>query len=221
VTPDTGTRRSPLRAVLMAVIAVGLLVLGGGLAVLLGIGRDDAAQPGTVDVGFSRDMSRHHLQGVEMANLVADRSEDPAVRGLAFDIATTQNNQVGRMQGWLSLWGYSPTGGEVMAWMGGMDMGSGAHAGHTAEGALMPGMATEEELRQLRSLQGSAFDVDFLQLMLRHHQGGLDMAEYGAQHADVPAVRALARSIATSQTGESELMTSMLEQRGAQALPAP
>jgi uncharacterized protein (DUF305 family) len=197
----------------MAVIAVGLLVLGGGLAVLLGVGGNDAAQPGAVDIGFSRDMSRHHLQGVEMANLAADRSEDPAVRGLAFDIASTQTNQVGRMQGWLSLWGYSPTGGDVMAWMGG-------HAGHMAEGALMPGMATEEELTELRSLQGTAFDVDFLQLMLRHHQGGLEMAQYGAEHAEVPAVRALARSIAASQTGESDLMTSMLAERGADPLPA-
>ena len=74
-------------------------------------------------------MAAHHLQGVEMANLVADHSEDPAVRGLAFDIATTQTNQVGRMQGWLALWGYSPTGGDQMAWMGarhaGMHMGGG------------------------------------------------------------------------------------------------
>jgi uncharacterized protein (DUF305 family) len=221
--PTPGTERpgNRLRTVLMAVIAVALLLLGGGLAVVLGLGGDDAAKPGAVDVGFSRDMATHHLQGVEMANLVADRSEDPAVRGLAFDIATTQTNQVGRMQGWLSLWGYSPTGGEAMSWMDDMDMGSGGHAGHLAAGGLMPGMATEEELAQLRSLQGTAFDVDFLQLMLRHHQGGLEMAQYGAAHAEVPAVRALARAIAQSQTAESDLMTDMLKERGAEPLPAP
>lgn len=217
MTSGTATRRRPLRAALAAVIAVALVVLGGGLAVLLGLG-DDAATPSSVDVGFSRDMSRHHLQGVEMANLVADRSEDPTVRGLGFDIASTQTNQVGRMQGWLSLWGYSPTGGgAAMAWMGGMDMGSHNHAGST----LMPGMATDEELAQLRTLKGKAFDVDFLQLMLRHHQGGLEMATYAADHATVPAVRALAKSIATSQTGESQLMKSMLAERGAKPLPAP
>ena len=106
---------------LLAVIAVGLLLLGGGLAVALGIGPDDAdAGRGSVDVGFSRDMARHHLQGVEMANLVADHSKDPDGPALAFDIATTQTNQVGRMQGWLALWGLPPTGGRPMAWMGGM-----------------------------------------------------------------------------------------------------
>ncbi len=213
--------RSPLRTVLLAVIAVGLVLLGGGLAVVLGIGRDDAPQPGAVDVGFSRDMARHHLQGVEMANLAQDHSTDPAVRGLAFDIATTQTNQVGRMQGWLALWGYSPTGGDVMAWMG-EDMAGMDHGDHAAGGStLMPGMATEEELANLRSLQGPAFDVEFLRLMMRHHQGGLEMAEYAQEHGETAVVRTLARSIAESQTAETRLMSGMLEERGGTPLPAP
>ena len=213
--PRPSATRSPLRAVMLAVIALALLVVGGGLAVVLGLGRDDAATPGAVDVGFSRDMSRHHLQGVEIANLATDRSEDPAVRGLAFDIASTQNNQVGRMQGWLSLWGYSPTGGETMSWMGGMHHGSGP------ENSLMPGMATEDELANLRSLQGRAFDVEFLRLMIRHHQGGLEMARYGQGHGETDVVRTLAKSIADSQTGETQLMTGMLSERGGTPLPAP
>ena len=48
----------------------------------------------------------------------------------------------------------------------------------------MPGMATEDELANLRALSGTAFDVEFLRLMIRHHQGGLDMAQYAAEHAD-------------------------------------
>src|SRR6476661_3150805 len=214
--PEPSAPRSPLRAVLFAVIAVGLVLVGGGLAVVLGIGRDDAATPGAVDVGFSRDMAAHHPQGVEMANLATGHSEDPAVRGLAFDIATTQTNQVGRMQGWLALWGYSPTGGDVMAWMG-HDM-----AGmHMSPGTLMPGMATEEELANLRSLQGTAFDVEFLRLMIRHHQGGLEMAQYATAHGETDVVRTLAKSIAESQTAETDLMTGMLADRGGTPLPAP
>jgi len=196
---------------------IGLVLLGGGLAVVLGIGRDGEASPGAVDVGFSRDMAKHHLQGVEMANIALDRSEDPAVRGLAFDIGTTQTNQVGRMQGWLALWGYSPTGGEVMSWMS-----SGEHAGHSAgDGVLMPGMATEEELDELRTLSGSALDVQFLRLMIRHHQGGLEMAEYAAENGDTAVVRRLGQTIAESQTAETDLMTGMLAERGGTPLPAP
>jgi uncharacterized protein (DUF305 family) len=164
-------------------------------------------------------MALHHLQAVEMANLALDRSEDEAVRGLAFDIAETQKDQVGRMQGWLALWGLPPTGGDAMAWMG---AGTGGHAGHTmSEGAVMPGMATEEELAVLRGLTGQPFDVEFLRLMMRHHQGGRQMAEYAVEHAEVSAIRTLARSIVESQAAETGLMAGMLAERGGTPLPAP
>ncbi|MGY1722401.1 DUF305 domain-containing protein [Blastococcus sp. SYSU DS0533] len=214
-------RRSPLRVALLAVIGVGLLLLGGGLAVALGVGRDAEPAAGSVDAGFARDMSRHHLQGVEMANLVAERSDDPEVEQLAFDISATQTNQAGRMQGWLSLWGVPLTGGDTMAWM---PAGEG-HAGHDTAamgtGALMPGMATEEELAELRGLSGTAFDVEFLRLMIRHHQGGFDMAAYAAENAEEQAVRDLARSMVRSQGAEVETMTRMLAARGGTPLPEP
>jgi uncharacterized protein (DUF305 family) len=218
--PSTSRAPAPgrgLTTLLLAVIGVGLLLLGGALAVATGIGRDDPPAAGSVDVGFARDMSAHHLQAVEMANLALERSTDDAVRGLAFDIAETQQNQVGRMQGWLSLWGFSFSGGERMAWMG-----SGDHAGHSsAEGGLMPGMATDDELAELRTATGEDFDVLFLQLMTRHHQGGREMAEYAQENAEEPAVRNLARTIVESQAGETRLMASMLAERGAEPLPAP
>jgi uncharacterized protein (DUF305 family) len=216
VTPPPTAGGRGLRTALLAVIGVGLLLLGGGLAVALGIGRDAQPSADSVDVGFARDMSAHHLQAVEMANLALERSTDEAVRGLAFDISSTQQNQVGRMQGWLSLWGYSITGGEPMAWM------AGGHAGHeTSPDGLMPGMATDDELARLRSATGEDFDVLFLQLMTRHHQGGVEMAEYAQTNAGEWAVRRLASSIIESQTGETNLMLSMLADRGAEPLPAP
>ena len=78
----------------------------------------------------------------------------------------------------------------------------------------MPGMATEEELAGLRELSGTAFDVEFLRLMIRHHQGGLEMAVYAAEHADVAAVRRLAATIADTQTAETTTMTELLTERG-------
>ena len=219
--PTRSYRRSPLRIVLLAVIGVGLVLLGGGLAVALGVGRDDRPAADSVDAGFARDMSVHHLQGVEMANLVAERSDDPEVEQLAFDISATQTNQAGRMQGWLSLWDVPLSGGDTMAWMpageGGHDMGDMEMDG----GVPMPGMATEDELTELRSLSGTAFDAEFLQLMVRHHQGGFDMADYAAQHAEQEAVRDLARSIVQSQGTETATMTDMLAARGGTPLPAP
>lgn len=212
-----------LTAGLVAVILAGVLVVGGGLAVVLGIGRDEPPGVGSVDAGFARDMSAHHLQGVEMANLAADRSQDPEVRRLAFDISSTQTNQAGRMQGWLALWGLSLSGGQPMAWMQespGHDMSS-MGSGSGMAGGLMPGMATEEELAELRALSGAAFDVQFLRLMIRHHQGGEDMAEYAAGNASEAAVATLARTIADTQAAEVATMTDMLAARGGTPLPVP
>ena len=78
-----------------------------------------------------------------MADLAADHSHDPAVRLIAFDIASTQNNQVGRMQGWLALWGLPLSGGTPMAWMGGTMPGMAACMGPAADAdTAMPGMAS-------------------------------------------------------------------------------
>ena len=217
--PAPAPRGRGLRAVLLAVIAVALVALGGGLAVGLGIGRSETPTADSVDAGFSRDMAVHHRQGVEMANLALDRSSDPEIRQIAFDISSTQTNQAGQMEGWLALWGLPRSGGEHMAWMGG------GHSGHDMssmdDGALMPGMATEAELADLRSLTGTEFDVEFLRLMIRHHQGGYDMAQYAAENAAEPAVRTLARSIAETQTAEVTTMVRMLTARGGTPLPAP
>jgi uncharacterized protein (DUF305 family) len=219
VTVPGAAPRSPLRTTLLAVIAVGLVLLGGGLAVALGIGRTADPSVDSVDAGFSRDMARHHLQGVEMANLVPERSQDPEVRQLAFDISATQTNQAGRMQGWLALWGLPTTGGDTMAWMS----DSSGHGGHdmAMDGGLMPGMATEDELANLRQLSGTPFDVEFLRLMIRHHQGGKEMAEYAAEHAQEQAVRELADTMEQTQTAETRTMTDMLTARGGTPLPAP
>jgi uncharacterized protein (DUF305 family) len=217
-TPAARRPRRWLTAVLATVIAAGLLAVGGGLAVGLGIGRTPQPAADSVDAGFARDMSRHHLQAVEMADLATTRSTDSEVLRLAFDIASTQTNQVGRMQGWLTLWGLPLTSGQTMAWMD-----AGAMSGHDmaamSDGAVMPGMATEAELAQLRSLSGTPFDVLFLQLMIRHHQGGLTMAQYGQQHATEAVVRELARSIAETQTAETTTMEQMLRAKGGAPLP--
>jgi uncharacterized protein (DUF305 family) len=220
--PAPAPRGRGLRTALLAVIAMALVVLGGGLAVGLGIGRVATPAADSVDAGFSRDMALHHRQGVEMANLALERSTDPEIRRLAFDISSTQTNQAGQMEGWLALWGLPRSGGDHMAWMGG------EHAGHDmssmsgdTDGALMPGMATETELADLRTLAGTDFDVEFLRLMIRHHQGGLEMAQYEAAHGTVAAARTLATSIADTQTAEVTTMVGMLTARGGTPLPAP
>ena len=217
--PAPSTR--PLRTVLLAVLCLAALVLAGGIGYVAGH-RSGSATPAasSVDAGFAWDMSAHHRQAVTMAGYVRDHSTDGVVRTLAYDIETSQFNQVGQMQGWLDAWGLPPENpGTQMSWMsGGHDMSSMAGM---SSGGLMPGMATQAEVDKLQTMTGKAMDVFFLQLMLRHHQGGLPMAQYGAAHASEPYVRNAAQKMATGQSAEIVLMEQLLRKRGASPLPPP
>ncbi len=200
------------------------LLLGAALGMFL-TGGSAQLKGGSVDVGFAQDMSVHHRQAVLMAGLARDRSTDPAIRLIAFDIETNQLQQIGQMQGWLSLWNAAPLPtGRYMTWMAdapsmpGMAHGT---APGTAGVATMPGMASTADLQPLQAASGGPFDVLFLQLMLRHHQGGTPMAQYAAGHAESPQVRNLAEKIVVSQGAESDYLAQLIAQRRAQPLPAP
>lgn len=216
-----------VRVVLATGAVLAVLLLGAALGTSLQLIGGSAAQSqgGTVDIGFAQDMSEHHRQAVQMAGLARDRSTDPAIRVLAFDIETNQLQQIGQMQGWLALWNAAALpSGRYMTWMTdtesmpGMSHGGGSGA---AGVATMPGMASPTDLEQLRAASGMQFDLLFLQLMLRHHQGGAPMAQYAAQHGETPQLRNLAEKMAISQGAESAAMTQLIIQRGAQPLSPP
>ncbi len=212
-----------------ALVAVLLVGAAGGMLINTARGGTDDAPPTTesVDVGFAQDMRVHHLQAVTMAGIERDNTSDPVLQGFAFDVESTQLAQSSEMAGWLTVWGQPQlpdAGAPHMEWMseGGTHTHSNGEGGRTT-GAVqrMPGMATSDELNKLRKLTGKELDVFFLQLMLRHHEGGLEMAEYAAEHAAKGYVRNLADKIVQSQENEANLMKSYLAERGAQPLPSP
>lgn len=217
------------RVVIVGAATLAVLLMGATLGMFLTqtVRDEPAAQPGvgSVEVGFAQDMSVHHLQAVTLANWARDHSTDSRIRQLAFDIGSTQLEQVGRMKGWLMLWDRpEQTTGEYMTWMtgpSGHNHGAMSASAEPADAPPMPGMATNDELARLRSLSGTELDVYFLQLMLRHHQGGTDMARYAQQHSSLPAVDALTTSMLRSQGAEMDLMTKLLADRDAQPLPFP
>ncbi|MCN9239924.1 DUF305 domain-containing protein [Streptomyces sp. RY43-2] len=164
----------------------------------------------SADAGFARDMAVHHQQAVEMSFVVRDRTRDEDVRRLAYDIAQTQANQRGMLLGWLDLWGLPKVSPDPpMTWMG---MGGTASG---KDGALMPGMATNTELKKLGSLSGKQAEILYLQLMTDHHRGGVHMAEGCATRCTVGVEKRLAQGMVDSQRSEIELMTTMLKERGA------
>jgi uncharacterized protein (DUF305 family) len=200
---------------LIAVAGLALIGLALGLGFLLGERSVQMpAGPGPVDIGFSQDMSTHHSQAIEMADLVAS-NPDQAVSAMAGRIKAEQLEDLGRMQGFLALWDQPtiPTG-PPMSWMDhsthdtsmpGMTM----PARFTGESA-MPGLATQAQLARLRTLTGNAQAILFLQLMLRHHEGGIEMSDDAAHHAVLPAVTGLAARMSFDQQQENQILTQLL-----------
>lgn len=174
---------------------------------------------GSADAGFARDMQVHHNQAVEMSMIVRDNVEDETLRSIAYDIALTQQQQAGQMYAWLEEWGLPQSDAQPrMEWMadsgdhGGMDMGSGAGAGSMlGPDGLMPGMATQAQLDELRAARGEDAERLYLQLMITHHEAGVDMAAAGAELAETDQVRTLSTKIQSGQQAEITLMQTMLD----------
>ncbi|MEU6281474.1 DUF305 domain-containing protein [Streptomyces sp. NPDC047028] len=202
----------------IASTAAAVLVAAG--AITYAVAEDDgsaaASTPavGSADAGFARDMAVHHQQAVEMSYIVRDRTKDVEVRRLAYDIAQTQANQRGMLLGWLDLWGLPKVSADPpMTWMGMGDMASGK------DGALMPGMATNTQMRKLQTLSGKQAEILYLQLMTAHHKGGIHMAQGCVDKCTVGVEKRLAQGMVAGQRSELDVMAGMLKKRGAQPLP--
>ncbi len=165
------------------------------------------------DVSFVLMMIEHHRGAVAMAQLAPDRAADPQVIELAATIEAAQQPEIEQMTGLLQAWnaatmpGGNPSHGMDMADHSGMDMGT---DGTTASGSAMPGMMSAEQMADLSAASGTDFDRMFLQMMIEHHQGAVEMsATEIAAGQNVEAV-ALARSITESQTAEIARMQELL-----------
>lgn len=192
-----------------------VLALLAGWAVGRLTARPGEPGEGSPEAGFARDMQTHHLQAVDMSMTVRDRTEDPEIGQLAYDIARSQQQQSGQMYGWLAVWGLPQAGsGPSMAWAG---SSHGTHGGtetnRTSGVTPMPGMATPQDLAGLRQADGIEAEKLYLQLMIEHHRAGVEMAEAILARTDDQAVTSLARSIATAQQSEIGYMEELLAAR--------
>lgn len=189
----------------LALLALVLAVAGGAL--LYTTWQDRPPGNDSDEAGFLRDMQVHHTQAVEMAMIIRDRTDDAQLKAMATDIAFTQTNEMGMMQGYLNVWDLNPTGDEpAMTWMG-----------HPTTG-LMPGMATPEQVNLLRTLPVDQAEVLFLQLMNRHHIAGVEMAQAIIDTSNNAEIQQLAQAMIRTQDAEISIMNEMLEQRGAETV---
>lgn len=207
--------------VVLACIAIGGLAFAIGRFSTFGASTAvSAPSNASPEAGFSRDMQVHHAQAIAMAMVIYRTTDDEELRVLSYDIATGQAGQRGEMFDWLVQWGLPQSGGPMMAWM------SASEAGH-AHGSAEPGaeltddeareamgMATDAELSALADASGQEADCLFLELMIRHHEGAVPMAEAVIELGSEPRVLSVAESIRAGQTAEIDAMKSMQRRLG-------
>ena len=181
------------------------MVLAGGLAACSASDTTSAAPSGASsttassstsdpgragDVMFAQMMIPHHQQAVQMADMAlakAGASDD--VRSLATEIKAAQDPEIQTMKGWLQEWG-APVSTAPM------DHGSG-------------GMMTSQEMDRLMAAEGEDFNKLWLELMTKHHEGAVRMAQDVLGTTKDPEVKALAQAVVKAQTAEIERMKSM------------
>lgn len=186
-------RRPALLIVITAVLMLAAGIGVGWVAATSAPGND------SVEAGFARDMQTHHQQAVDMAMYEWQNGSDPAMTAVAFDIATSQSAEIGMYRTWLRDWGVQLSTGEPMAWAGD------EHEHDSQEtGGLMPGMATDEQMAEFKTLTGNEADVMFADLMIAHHIGGVDMAKIVIDLSDDPLVLDAARRTITVQQADIE-----------------
>ena len=147
------------------------------------------------DAMFFQMMTPHHQQAVDISDLAIARSKDAELVALAKEIKAGQSAEIVEMKNWLA---------------GGADTSMMNHG----KGQGMGGMLTDSELTTLKSLDGSKFDIFWLQKMIAHHEGALHMVTMikDSNHSDV---RTFGQGIVSVQTAQIEQMNNMLKRMGA------
>lgn len=152
-----------------------------------------AAAHNADDVMFAQMMIPHHQQAIDLAAMASIHTTNQAVRSLAGKIADEQQPEIDQMNALLQQWGVDPAMGD--------------HSGH---GATMQGMVDEATMTKLKSLNGPEFDTLWLQAMIGHHQGAIEMAKTEIANGQSTDLTTMAKSIVTGQQAEIDQMKQML-----------
>ncbi|MBD3752548.1 MAG: DUF305 domain-containing protein [Micrococcales bacterium] len=146
------------------------------------------------DVMFVQMMIPHHAQAIEMSDtLLAKDGVDADVRELAENIKAAQQPEIDTMEGWLTAWGAEMPGAGGMAGMG-----------HDN------GMMSDDDMSTLAAASGPDASRLFLEQMIVHHEGAIEMAQDELDSGSSPDVRELAEAIIIAQTAEIATMRTLL-----------
>ena len=164
---------------------------------------DASADHNDADVVFAQMMIPHHAQAVEMSDIILSKPDVPAdVAALAATIKAAQAPEIETMTGWLDAWNQPTEPAD----------GHSGHGkdGHGTDGHGMSGMVDEERLDQLKAAPGVEASRLFLEQMIGHHEGAVDMAKQELSAGKHAGAIQLARDIITAQEAEIAEMKQLL-----------
>lgn len=154
-----------------------------------------ATSANAADEMFVTMMIPHHQQAIEMADILLEKEDaDARVTELAQNVKDAQSPEIERMLSWLEEWGvtYDPNSG--------MGHGSG------------DGMMSESDISALEDASGADASRLFLEQMIAHHEGAVEMARTALQDASNPEVLELAEQVIDDQTSEIGEMNDLIAQ---------
>jgi uncharacterized protein (DUF305 family) len=160
-----------------------------------------AAAHNQADITFAQQMIPHHQQAVEMAMVARSHTGNQRILDLADQIQRAQEPEIQTMTAWLQTWGApAPTSAMGQDGMSGMDHGS------------MPGSMSADDMAKLSAAKDTEFDRLWLQMMVSHHQGAIDMANTELRQGSSGDAKQLAQHIIDAQQAEITTMNGLLGQ---------
>lgn len=173
-------------------------------------GMGDADVVTDADADFMTMMIGHHAQAVQMAQLVPDRSTSEQIAKFAERIRLTQEGEIRYMSDWLTDHDL-PVPAVATASAAPSD-GSGPRAPQAHDHDAMPGMLTDTEMTALADADGTEFDRLFLEGMIKHHGGALEMVADVAAAGRDETVQEFSGNVAADQIAEIDRMSRLLDE---------
>jgi uncharacterized protein (DUF305 family) len=156
------------------------------------------------DVTFAQQMIPHHAQAIAMADLTRGRELSPEVAELAASLTEAQTPEIETMTGWLTSWGE-----EVPETM--RDHANAHGDGMADMGEDMPGMMSQDEMDALESTSDAEFEDMWLEMMVEHHNGAIEMAQDEQEAGSFSPAVDLAADIETGQRAEVDQITDLID----------
>lgn len=205
----TGTRALGTLALTLA-LAAGLTACGDDAGGGVGASEVSTTEHNDADVAFASDMIQHHAQALSMVDLTLDRPLDPEVQALAEDVRAAQGPEIETMADWLTEWGEDVPETMRDHDNAGHDMDDMSDNMDGLDHGDMPGMMTAEEMDALENASDEEFQDMWLEMMVEHHEGAVEMAETEREDGQFKDAVDLAGQVVETQNREIETMQGLL-----------